>query len=109
MTVEQVKALRPGPVVICVGGTDEFKWGTLQQWTTNFPRVHVLRVNQPDKLNFLESLGVESCDGTGWNRGNRKQTKGVEEWARNKPTPTQSHIWRWCCRSEDKQDELFSN
>jgi hypothetical protein len=109
MTVEQVKALRPGPVVICVGGTDEFKWGTLQQWTANFPRVHVLRVNQPDKLNFLESLGVESCDGTGWNRGNRKQTKGVEEWARNKPTPTQSHIWRWCCRSEDKQDELFSN
>jgi hypothetical protein len=109
MTVEHVKALRPGPVVICVGGTDEFKWGSLQQWTASFPRVHVLRVNQPDRLDFLESLGVESCDGTGWNRGNRKQTKGVEEWARSKPTPTQSHIWRWCCRSEDKQGELFSN
>lgn len=108
MTVEDVKALRPGPVVICVGGTDDFKWGTLNQWVQNFRRVHVLRVNQPSRLDELETMGVESCDGTGWNRGNRAQTKGVEEWARKRPTATQQHAWRWCCRSKDSSDQLFA-
>lgn len=108
MSVADVKALRPGPVVIAIGGSDEFKWGTLNEWVANFPRVHVLRCNHPDRLQMLEDMGVESCDGTGWNRGNRKQTRGLEEWARNKPTPTQSHIWRYTCRSEDKGDELFA-
>jgi hypothetical protein len=108
MTPEMVLSLRPGPVVIAVGGTDEFKRDTLATWCENFRRVHLLRCNSPDKLDILEDMGVESCDGTGWNRGNRKQTAGVERWARKKPTPTQSEIWRYTCRSKTTDGELFA-
>jgi len=40
-------------------------------------RVHVGRVNQPARLEFLEDLGVESCDGTGWLRGDQMQLSGL--------------------------------
>lgn len=78
MTVEMVKTLQPHPVVICVGGSTEWKWSTVEMWAKAFKRVHVLRCNSPDKLDYLESLGVESCDGTGWNRGDKRQKVGLE-------------------------------
>lgn len=99
MSVEQVKLLVPRPAVICIGGSDEFKWGTLTQWTSNFERVHVLRCNSPDKLYLLEELGVESCDGTGWNRGDRKQTSGLEKWARRNPKPVSCDTTPFVCRA----------
>jgi hypothetical protein len=109
MSVEQVKALRPQPSVICVGGTTEWKWETAESWIKAFPRVHVLRCNSPEKLYWLESLGAESCDGTGWNRGDRKQTEGLETWARQKASPKIYSLTPHVCRkSRHGQAELFA-
>lgn len=108
MTVEDVKRLSPAPVVICVGGTDDFKWGTVEMWAKHFKRVHVLRCNMPDKLQWLEDLGIESCDGTGWNRGNRKQTIGLEDWARKKPDPKIYSLAPYVCRNQDVENQLFA-
>jgi hypothetical protein len=108
MTVEQVKALAIKPSVICVGGSTEWKWETVEQWAKAFPRVHVLRCNSPEKLYWLESIGVESCDGTGWNRGDRKQTEGLEAWARQKPNPRPYTLTPYVCRKvKNGQEMLF--
>jgi hypothetical protein len=61
--------------VVFVGGTDEFKWGALKQWTEKFPRVHVGRVNSLAKYKVCEALGCESIDGTGWFRDPADRTK----------------------------------
>ncbi len=107
--VAAVKAMRPTPEVVCVGGSTEWKWNTVEMWAENFPRVHVLRCNSPEKLYYLESLGVESCDGTGWNRGDRKQTRGIEEWARTKATPIITPLWPHASRAQkDKKQEIFA-
>lgn len=103
MTVSDVKRLIPEPVVICVGGTTEFKWNTVELWKGAFERVHVLRCNSPEKLYYLEGIGVESCDGTGWNRGDQNQTYGVEQWARSKPgKPNFNDLWSYCCKQRKK-------
>lgn len=54
--------------VVFVGGTFAWKWKSLRGWCDNFPRVHVGRVNYPQRLYECQSLGVESVDGTGWAR-----------------------------------------
>jgi hypothetical protein len=82
MTRDDVKALTPRPDVIAIGGTTEWKWETVEVWARAFPRVHLLRCNMPDKLDYLMQLGIESCDGTGWNRGDRRQTLGLEQWCK---------------------------
>jgi hypothetical protein len=84
MTIEDVQSLEPQPSVVAIGGSTEWKWSTVAMWARAFPRVHVLRCNSPEKLYMLEDLHVESCDGTGWNRGDRKQTSGLEKWARSR-------------------------
>jgi hypothetical protein len=107
MTVEDALALEPD--VICVGGTTEWKWATVEMWVQAFPRVHVLRVNSPTKLDWLESIGVESCDGTGWNRGDKTQTLGLEQWARQKPVPTQELLTPFTCKqAKDKLQLTFA-
>lgn len=107
MDADTVRTLTPTPEVIAVGGSTEWKWATVEMWAREFPRVHLLRCNSPTKLYYLESLGVESCDGTGWNRGDRKQTAGVEEWARSKPKPTHLPLWPHTCRqARDKAHQL---
>jgi len=84
MTPKDVKALKVQPDILAIGGSDEFKWGTLEEWVANFPRVHVLRCNMPRRLIPLEAMGVVSIDGTGWDRGDAKQTFGLEKWARSR-------------------------
>lgn len=101
-----VKALKVQPQVVAVGGTTEWKWATWTKWVQAFPRVHVLRVNAPTKLEELEAGGVESCDGTGWNRGDRKQTAGLEEWARAKANPRIDLLWPYVCREKRNPDQL---
>jgi hypothetical protein len=105
MSVAQARDIKPD--VICVGGTTEWKWATVEMWAKSFPRVHVLRVNSPQKLAYLDQLGVESCDGTGWNRGDRTQTRGLELWARQNPTPVQSMLSDYVCKQPDKQQLTF--
>jgi len=100
MTAIDVRRMRgEGPAVICVGGTTEWKWATVEHWRSNFERVHVLRCNSPEKLALLESLGIESCDGTGWNRGDQKQTSGLEAWARQNPEPITYPLSPFVCRT----------
>jgi hypothetical protein len=93
-----VRALRPTPELVCVGGSTDWKWRTAEMWIKEFPRVHVLRCNAPDKLGWLEGLGCESTDGTGWNRGDRKQTKGLEAWARGLTHQHEFPLWPHVCR-----------
>lgn len=66
MTVKEILKLRPSPDVIFVGGTMQWKWRYLQDWTRAFPRVHVGRVNERRMLWMVQRAGAESSDGTGW-------------------------------------------
>ncbi len=102
-TAESVRSLWPPPVVIAVGGSTEWKWATAAMWCAEFPRVHVLRCNSPEKLKYLDSIKAESTDGTGWNRGDRTQTKGIEDWARGlRGKSIFGPLWPHACRTECK-------
>ncbi len=107
MTVEQAASVKPD--VICIGGTTEWKWASVEEWAGAFPRVHLLRCNMPDKLWYLQKLGIESCDGTGWARGNRTQTEGLETWARLNAEPTTTPLADFVCRQQrDKRQLTFA-
>lgn len=108
MTTEIVRKLSPTPQVIAVGGSTEWKWATVEQWAKDFPRVHLLRCNAPLKLDWLEELGIESTDGTGWNRGDRKQTAGVERWARSKAVPSTEPLWPYASRAVNRKQLHFA-
>lgn len=102
-TAQSVSGMHPIPKVICVGGTTEWKWETAEMWCKEFPRVHVLRCNSPEKLKLLESWGCESTDGTGWNRGDKTQTKGLEDWARGLRNKSLfGPLWPHACREGRK-------
>jgi hypothetical protein len=112
MTPDEVRRSQNKPSVICVGGSTEWKWGTIEMWAKEFPRVHLLRCNSPEKLSYLESLGVESCDGTAWNRGDKRQTSGLENWCRKNPEPKLFALSPYACRASTGgrkgQMELFA-
>jgi hypothetical protein len=103
MEPADIHGLKHQPEVIAIGGSDAFKWETVEYWAAEFPRVHVLRCNSPTKLYSLEAMGVESCDGTGWNRGDPKQTAGVEAWARSRAAPISSDLWPYVCKEPIKR------
>jgi hypothetical protein len=63
--------------VLFIGGSTEWKWRHLEMWTSHFKRVHVGRVNTYRLLWLAHEAGAESCDGTGWFRGDRKQLAGL--------------------------------
>ena len=73
MTPKTVEGAQLEPEIIFVGGSTDFKWGTLPLWVAAFPHVHVGRVNGLRGLMRCHELGVESCDGTGFFRGRRGQ------------------------------------
>jgi hypothetical protein len=108
MTPEMVRSMDPQPDVIAVGGTTEWKWETARNWCEEFKRVHVLRCNSPEKLYWLESIGCESTDGTGWNRGDKKQTEGLEEWARREPAATTQRLWPYTCKTPKSDQMIFA-
>jgi hypothetical protein len=62
---------------IFVGGDTEWKQATAHYWCERFARVHVGRVNGEKDLWRYHRAGAESCDGTGWFRGARKQLDGL--------------------------------
>jgi hypothetical protein len=85
-TPAEVAALSPAPDVVFVGGTTKWKWESAARWCASFPRVHIGRVNSPQQLWECERMGAESCDGTGWMRGDRKQKLGLVQFLRgNEP------------------------
>lgn len=63
--------------VVFVGGSTAWKERTLPEWCSAFPRVHVGRVNGYRMLRVAADLGAESCDGTGWFRGDDRQLAGL--------------------------------
>lgn len=88
MTPADVRALDIQPDVIFVGGstTDNgqagWKWDSLDSWCAEFDRVHVGRVNGKNQLQRCLEVGAESCDGTGWMRGNLSQRQVLEAFLR---------------------------
>lgn len=66
--------------VIFVGGSTEWKWGTMWDWCANNPRVHIGRVNGYQPLWDCDDAGAESTDGTGFFRGDQEQLAGLERY-----------------------------
>jgi len=79
MTTDDVPASAD---VVFIGGTDSFKWRTVEKWVVSFPRVHVGRVNSIERVWQCDDLGVESVDGTGWFRDPTREDKlpALECW-----------------------------
>jgi hypothetical protein len=63
--------------VVFVGGSTAWKQQTAAYWCTHHPRVHIGRVNGERDLWRYHRAGAESCDGTGWFRGSRRQLDGL--------------------------------
>lgn len=76
--------------VVFVGGSTEFKWSTVEYWCKHFGRIHVGRVNSGARLWQCHKLGVESCDGTGWMRGDDKQFGDLFSYLRLSQQQTRS-------------------
>lgn len=66
--------------VVFVGGTTKWKWRNVALFCATFPRVHVGRVNWVDKLEYCERVGAESCDGTGFFRGDQIQKQQLVDF-----------------------------
>ena len=84
--------------VVFVGGSTEWKWRTLGMWCDAFPRVHVGRVNTNGKLWECHEAGAESCDGTGWFRGDQAQLAGLfrylERSSKGLGNPRGAKLWQ---------------
>lgn len=68
--------------VVFVGGSTKWKWRTVAYWAKHFGRVHVGRVNEVERVELCERLGVESVDGTGWFRATEegRQARALRRW-----------------------------
>jgi hypothetical protein len=71
-----------GASVVFVGGSTDWKWQTVRYWCDNFPHVHVGRVNGYKGLEICREAGAESCDGSGWFRGDKEQLAGLQRFLR---------------------------
>lgn len=78
-----------GASVVFVGGSTEWKWSTVRGWCRDFPRVHVGRVNTERLLWMAHECGAESCDGTGWFRGDKNQLAGLVRYLQESTTGKQ--------------------
>lgn len=77
MTVKEV----PGDAeVVFIGGGTEWKRQNIAAFCATFGRVHVGRINTERWLWYCYDSGAESCDGTGWFRGNKQQLRGLENY-----------------------------
>ena len=72
--------------VIFVGGSTAWKRRTVLDWCRNNRRVHVGRVNGYDFLKGCHDAGAESCDGTGWFRGDQVQLGGLDRYLEESTT-----------------------
>lgn len=65
-----------------VGGSDQWRYPRLKDILAIGKPVHVGRVNSKKYLWVCHDLGVTSCDGSGWFRGDQKQNQDLLEfWA----------------------------
>lgn len=66
----------PAGVVCFLGGTREWKWANVDRFGAECQRLHVGRVNQYRDLWRAHDAGAESCDGSGFFRGDQNQLRG---------------------------------
>lgn len=92
--------------VVFVGGTTAWKESTLSDWCSSFPRVHVGRINGIRGLRMCADAGAESCDGTGWFRGDRNQLAGLVRYLRENKGP-QVEASMYFPKNKDAQLGLF--
>jgi hypothetical protein len=64
--------------IVFIGGSDAWKPKAIPLFCNAFVRVHVGRINGLAGLRRCAAYGAESCDGTGWFRGDRRQLEGLE-------------------------------
>ncbi|HEY9764558.1 MAG TPA: hypothetical protein V6D07_18670 [Trichocoleus sp.] len=69
--------------VIFIGGSDGWRWqpSVIPEFIDTGKFVHVGRING-NKLWVCDRLGVDSCDGTGWFRGDQQQLAKLEYYLR---------------------------
>ena len=66
--------------VVFLGGSTDWKRQAIRPWCARFRRVHVGRINTGRWLWECHDAGAESCDGTGWFRGDKKQLDGLRQY-----------------------------
>lgn len=66
--------------VVFLGGSTTWKRRAIRPWCARFPRVHVGRINGYHGLRYCAAAGAESCDGTGWLRGDQRQLGGLRRF-----------------------------
>lgn len=66
--------------VVFIGGTTGWKRRMIGYFAARFPRIHVGRINTYRWLWVCAEYGVESCDGTGWLRGDQDQLDGLRRF-----------------------------
>ncbi|MBP7651409.1 MAG: hypothetical protein KA744_16285 [Phenylobacterium sp.] len=83
--------------VVFLGGSTKWKWASVNMWGYMFPRLHVGRVNSYRLLWRAFQAGAESCDGTGWFRGDQRQLAGLEQFLREWTAGHRRHpqAWLW--------------
>lgn len=66
--------------VVFIGGSTAWKREAIVPWCRAHRRVHVGRINTRRWVEYCEAAGAESCDGTGWTRGDLNQWGGLLGW-----------------------------
>lgn len=66
--------------VVFVGGSTHWKWLNYDKFPKAGFRTHVGRVNGYAGLVDCHLAGIESCDGTGWFRGDKRQLAGLHRY-----------------------------
>jgi len=66
--------------ILFIGGSDQWRYSRLSQYVSLGLPVHVGRVNHAKYLWACHHAGVTSCDGTGWFRGDKRQTAALEHY-----------------------------
>lgn len=76
MTFEDVPS---DDCMLFLGGSTGWKLAAIEPWCGRFPgRVHVARVNTPERLDICHKAGAVSVDGTGW--WHKKQCNQLREF-----------------------------
>ena len=65
---------------VFIGGSTGWKLDNAEKFKGSSQWLHIGRVNTETRLIWAQEIGVDSVDGTGWFRGDRKQTNAFIEF-----------------------------
>lgn len=63
-----------------IGGTTDWKLNNAYNFKGVTPWLHIGRVNTQERIDWADSIGADSVDGTGFFRGDKKQTQALREY-----------------------------